>query len=133
MKIPGLTTSMKLNAAFSAASGAAAAALGVFVDRPFGLDGWFLSVIGVGLVVYGAQLVAWARSDRMVVPGARLATVADTLWVAAAVLVLLGFPSALDTTGRIVLALVSLVVADFAVMQALGLRKLRRPAPAVTA
>ena len=125
MRVPSLTTSMRANAVFSAISGVAAIGLAVFADRGLGLEPWLLGVLGIGLVVYGIQLTIWVRSARLTVPGARIATAADAAWVVTAAVILTAYPSAMDTTGRIVLAVVSLVVADFAIMQALGLRRLR--------
>lgn len=50
--------------------------------------------------------------------------VADIGWVLAAILVLIGFPGAMTTTGLWALAIVTLVVADLALAQAFGLRQL---------
>lgn len=126
MSVPSLTTSMRTNAVFSAISGLAAIGLALLFDRPLGLEPWLLGVLGIGLIAYGAQLAVWVRSERLTVPGARVATAADVAWVVSAVVILTAFPSAMSTTGRIVFAVVSLVVADLALMQGLGLRQVGR-------
>lgn len=123
MKVPGLVHSMRINSVFSAASGMAAVVLAMFEGRPLGLNRWLLAAVGAGLIVYGAQLALWSRRPSMLAPGARLATVADTAWVIGAVIILVGFPAVLDVTGRVVLGVLSLVVAELAVLQFIGLRR----------
>ena len=123
MTLPKLTTTMRANAAFSAASGVAAVILAAMSETPLGVNRWLLGAIGLGLIGYGVQLYAWAGSPRLVKPGARLATAADALWVLGAVVLLTWFPDAMSTAGRWTLGLASLAVADFAVMQFLGLRR----------
>lgn len=123
MRIPSLDTSLRLNAGFSVLSGLAAVTLGVVSDEPLGLAPWFVIVLGLGLVLYGVQLVVGTRDPgRRHVVG-RFAIAADSAWVVGAAVVLLFFPGALDAVGRVVLLVATLIVAELAVTQYLGLRR----------
>lgn len=124
MTAPPLETSLRLNAGFSILSGLAAVSLGAMSDAPFGLAPWFLIVLGLGLVLYGVQLAVGSRNpDRRPAVG-RFAVAADSAWVIGAAVVLLFVPDALDGAGRVVLLLATLVVADLAIVQYLGLRRI---------
>ena len=78
-------------------------------------------------MVYAADLLWFARSPRLLVTGGRLAVIADVVWVIAAA-ALIAFTAVLTRQGEIALALVSLVVAGFAVAQFVGLRRLQTTA-----
>ena len=129
MRVPALATTMRYNGFFSASSGATAIATAIAIDRPFGLEPWLMAVIGIGLVGYGVQLMLWARNSSVLRLGAGIATVADAIWVVSAAIIILGFPSAMTDNGRIVLGVLSLLVAEFAVLQLLGLSRRTTPVP----
>ncbi len=118
-----LSKAMKENAIFSGLAGL------VLVVGASGLDGWLgvdarlLAAIGLGLVVYAADLMWWSRSARWLVTGGRMAVVADLGWVVAAA-ALIAFTAVLTTQGEAALALVSVVIAALAAVQWMGLRKL---------
>ncbi len=118
-----LSKAMTENAIFSGLAGL------VLVVGASGLDGWLgvdarlLAAIGLGLVVYAADLMWWSRSPRWLVTGGRMAVVADLGWVVAAA-ALIAFTAVLTTQGEAALALVSVVIAALAAAQWLGLRKL---------
>lgn len=118
-----LTTLLRANGAFSAVSGAALLAGAGALDGTLGLETWFLAVCGVALLGYGATLWLVARTEP-VVAAAQFATIMDAAWVVGASIILIGFPSAMTTLGRTALVAVSVVVADFALLQ---IRALRRP------
>jgi hypothetical protein len=120
---------MQANGAFSALSGTAALVGSFAAEQPLGLEAWFLGALGGGLIVYGLQLVMWSRNERLIGIGSRIATVADGLWVVGAVVALAFYPTTLDTWGRMLLAALTMVVAEFAWLQYIGLRRL---APAET-
>lgn len=118
-----LSRAMTENAIFSGLAGL------VLIVGASGLDGWLgvdarlLAAIGLGLVVYAADLMWWSRSPRWLVTGGRMAVVADLGWVAAAA-ALIAFTAVLTTQGEAALALVSVVIAALAALQWMGLRKL---------
>lgn len=49
---------------------------------------------------------------------------ADSAWVIGAAVVLLGFPRSMSTAGLWALGLVTVTIADFAILQAVGLRRM---------
>ena len=88
-----------------------------------GINAWLLAGLGVGLVVYAADLLWLARSSRMIVAGGRAAVLAAVAWVIAAA-ALIAFSAVLTRQGELALAIVSIVVAGFAAAQWIGLRRL---------
>lgn len=120
------------NAAFSVLSGALLAGFaGPFAraatGTPASLAGLDLAtlfgLLGLGVVAFGA-LCAWVAS-RPVVPGgwARAIFAADIAWVALSALVL-ALPAAWTPAGIAGIVVVAMVVADFAALEYLGLRRL---------
>src|SRR5262245_52247996 len=120
------------NAIFSVVSGAVLAAFAapfaaVAAHAPVSLLGLELATVfellGVGVVAFGA-LCAWIASRPELPQGwARLIFAADIAWVAGSALVLLALPS-WTTAGIAGIVVVALVVADIAVLEYFGLRRL---------
>ena len=120
------------NAVFSVVSGA----VGVACAAPFaawathaplsvaGLDlAIVFELLGLGVVVFGL-LCGWVASRPVLPAGiARAIFVADIAWVAGSALVLV-LPASWTTTGVAGIAVIALVVADLAVLEYLGLRRL---------
>ena len=130
MQAPSLKTTLRLNAAFSALSGIAALVLAAVLDEPLGLAPWLMAALGVGLVLYGVELAIGTRAPERHAAVGRFAVVADTAWVVAATLVLLFAPDVLDGAGRVVLLVATLMVAELAITQYLGLRRIAARAAA---
>ena len=118
-----LSKAMIENALFSGLAGLVLIVGAAGLDGWLGVNAWLLAAIGVGLVVYAADLVWWSRSPRWLVTGGRMAVVADLGWVVAAA-ALIAFTAVLTTQGEAALALVSVVIAALAAVQWMGLRKL---------
>ena len=120
------------NAAFSVISGAVLAAFaGPFAtaatDAPvsvLGLDlALLFELLGVGVVAFGA-LCAWIASRPELPQGlARFIFAADIAWVAGSVLVL-ALPASWTTAGIAGIVMLALIVADLAILEYLGLRKI---------
>jgi len=120
------------NAAFSVVSGAAIAVFaGPFAraaaHAPVSLMGLDLAIVlellGVGVVAFGA-LCAWVASRETLPLGwARAIFAADLAWVAGSALVL-ALPAAWTTAGIAGSVALALIVADLAVLEYLGLRRL---------
>ncbi len=120
------------NAVFSVISGAV---LAIFAG-PFaraaahapvevaGLDlSLVLELLGLGVIAFGA-LCAWVASRPTLPQGlARLIFAADLAWVAGSLLVL-ALPAAWTTAGIAGIVVVALIVADLAILEYLGLRRL---------
>ena len=120
------------NAIFSVVSGAALAIFaGPFAQAAahapvtvLGLDlAIVLELLGVGVIAFGA-LCAWVASrETLPQSWARVIFAADIAWVAASVLVL-ALPATWTMAGIIGIVVVALIVADLAILEYLGLRRL---------
>ena len=120
------------NAVFSIVSGAglaifagpfARAAAHAPVDMA-GLDlALVLELLGLGVIAFGA-LCAWVASHQTLPAGwARVIFAADLAWVAGSVLVL-ALPATWTTAGIAGIVVLALIVADLAILEYLGLRRL---------
>ena len=123
-----LRRALQGNAGFSALS----ALLFILAAKPVGIflgpvPPWMLVGAGIGLLGYAAWL--WHNAGRPEVNrlGAMLAVAGDLLWVGGSAAALL-YANVLGLTrgGMWAVAIVAEVVLVFAVLQFLGLRKLRR-------
>ena len=120
------------NAVFSVISGAVlvacAAPFAAWATRePVSVAGLDLAIVfellGVGVVVFGA-LCGWAASRETLPQGlARLIFAADIAWVAGSALALM-LPAAWSGLGIAGIVVVALIVADIAILEYLGLRRL---------
>lgn len=120
------------NAVFSVISGAGLVAFAtpfalLATEAPVSVMGLDLALVfellGLGVVAFGA-ICAWAAS-RETLPRswAQVIFAADIAWVVGSALVLM-LPAAWTTTGIAGIAVVALIVADLAVLEYLGLRRL---------
>ncbi|MDP1748294.1 MAG: hypothetical protein Q8L22_02470 [Reyranella sp.] len=120
------------NAAFSVISGAGLAIFaGPFAraaaSAPVSVLGLDLAILfellGLGVVAFGA-LCAWVASRETLPQGlARLIFAADMAWVAGSAMVL-ALPASWTTAGIAGIAIVALIVADFVILEYLGLRRI---------
>ena len=117
------------NAAFSVVSGAGLAIFaGPFAraaaSAPVSVLGLDLAILfellGLGVVAFGA-LCGWAASRETLPQGlARLIFAADIAWVA----LVLALPASWTTVGIAGIVVVALIVADFVILEYLGLRRI---------
>jgi hypothetical protein len=120
------------NAVFSVISGAVLVACAApfaawATHAPVSVAGLDLAIVfellGLGVVVFGA-LCGWAASRETLPRGlARLIFAADIAWVAGSALALM-LPAAWTGIGIAGIVVVALIVADIAVLEYLGLRRL---------
>ena len=120
------------NAVFSVVSGGALAAFAspfaeAASETPItvaGLDfATLLVLLGLGVVAFGG-LCAWIASRPVLPEGwARLIFAADIAWVLGSVLVLL-LPASWTTAGVAGIVVLALIVADLAILEYFGLRRL---------
>ena len=118
------------NAVFSAASGAGLAIFAGPLARAAahapvevaGLDlAIVLELLGLGVIAFGG-LCAWVASRETLPEGwARVIFAADLAWVAGSALVL---PATWTTAGITGIVVLALIVADLAILEYLGLRRL---------
>lgn len=120
------------NAVFSVISGAVLVACatpfaGWATRAPVSVAGLDLAVVfellGLGVVLFGV-LCGWVASRPVLPAGlARVIFAADIAWVAGSALVLL-LPASWTTAGIAGIVVVALIVADLAILEYLGLRRL---------
>ena len=120
------------NGAFSVLSGAVLAIFagpfaGLAADAPITVLGLDLTVVfellGLGVIAFGA-LCAWIASQPTLPEGwARVIFAADLAWVAGSVLAL-ALSASWTTAGIAGIVVVALIVADIALLEYLGLRRL---------
>jgi hypothetical protein len=119
------------NAVFSVISGAvlvvfAGPFAALATEAPLAVAGFDLAIVfellGLGVVAFGL-IAGWAASREILPRGlARAIFAADIAWVAGSALVLL--MASWSTIGIAGIAVVALIVADIAVLEYLGLRRL---------
>jgi len=120
------------NAVFSVISGAVLAAFatpfaGLAAHEPVAVAGLDLAMLfrllGIGVILFGV-LCAFIASRNPLPSGlARIVFAADIAWVAGSAVVLL-LPASWTTMGVAGIAVVALIVADLAILEYLGLRRL---------
>ncbi|MSP77576.1 MAG: hypothetical protein EXR12_15740 [Rhodospirillaceae bacterium] len=98
------------NAVFSVVSGAGLAIV--------------FELLGVGVIAFGVACALAARSETLPRAWAQAIFYADIAWVLASALVL-ALPAAWTTAGIAGIAVLALIVADLAVLEYFGLRRLR--------
>jgi len=89
--------------------------------------------VGLGLIGYALWLLFSARQPIVNLWAGRAAVALNALWVAGSVVLLVSAPGLFNTLGQWLVGIVAAVVADFALVQYLGLRRAAKPAEAVAA
>jgi hypothetical protein len=117
-----LARTLAANAGFSALTGLILIGGASPLSRWLGIPTWLAVAVGVGLLPFAVSVIRVARDPKP--EAARMVIFADIAWVIGAAVVLIGFPRSMSTAGLWSLGLVSVAVADFAVFQAIGLRRL---------
>ena len=123
-----LTRTLAANAGFSALTGLILIGGASPLSRWLGTPTWLTVAVGVGLLPFAVAVITVARDPKP--QAVRMVIVADIAWVIGAAVVLIGFPLSMSTAGLWSLGLVSVAVADFAIFQAIGLRRLEHAASA---
>lgn len=119
---------LAVNAATSAACGAAFLVAGRPLAALLGCAPEFLWVFGAGLLAFASHLGHVVRKRAISRGEALYFAMADAAYVAASAIVLLGWPDLLTGTGRLVFALVADAVAVFSVLEFVGYRRLPQTA-----
>ncbi len=117
-----LRSALHANAAFSATTGLAMAALPNSVGSLIGLQNPFpLTIVGLGLIVYSAYLLVLARGGKLMVLSL-IATFGDLAWTLGTVLLFAFAPGVFSIAGWGVAFLVAIIVSLFAALQLGGIR-----------
>ena len=128
---PLLRRAMQADAAVSGASGLLLTLLPGPLSVLIGLERpAYLLAVGVGLIGYAAWLLFCARRPEVNIWAGRVVIFLNFLWVAASAVLLLTEPGLFNGLGQ---WLVALVVADFAFVQYIGLRRAGRMHATATA
>ncbi|MGI9666870.1 MAG: hypothetical protein ACR2N2_07210 [Acidimicrobiia bacterium] len=117
-----LRNALRLNAGFSAASAAVLIVGGASLATWLGVPTEIVYIVGFGLLPFAA--LAWWTSRTLDRRSTMAIIVGDVVWVVLAFAVIFGVEDAMSAAGAWALALVSIVVADFAIAQTIGLRRL---------
>ncbi len=113
------------NAVFSVVSGLAILFANRWLVKFLGLpDKVSLAILGVSLIVYAAILWLNARRPKIKITDAWIAVIMDAVWVIGSFVLILVVPFSIG--GKWVVALVAEPVLAFAIVQWLGIRKIRR-------
>lgn len=116
-----LTRVLAANAGFSAVSGITLIVGAAPLARWLGIPTWLAIAIGFGLLMF-AFIVGRASRDPKQNTVLHV-ILADVAWVIGAGIVIVGFPQSMSAAGLWTLGLVTVAVADFAALQAWGLRR----------
>ena len=118
-----LRTTLTANAVVSGLAGVGMTAFAGVLTEPLGIPVPALAAVGLGLLPW-ATMLWWARSrDVLLHREVRTAIAGDIAWVLASVVVITLSPGELTTVGRWAVGVMALGVADFALLQAVGLRR----------
>jgi hypothetical protein len=118
-----LKPTLTANAASSAITGVALVAGAAPLSGWLGIPAWLSIVVGAGLLAFAVGVARVARNP--LPSGVRQVIAADVAWVIGAAAVIVGFPGSMSTAGLWALGIVTVAVADFAILQTLGLRRMR--------
>jgi hypothetical protein len=112
------------NALFSILSGAAIVIANRWLVRFLGLpENVSLVILGIGLIAYAATLILNARRPAIKITDAWIAVIMDLAWVVGSYVLILVVP--FSTGGKWVIASVAELVLAFAILQWLGIRRIR--------
>jgi hypothetical protein len=113
------------NAVFSVISGVAILFANRWLVKFLGLpDSVSLTILGVSLIVYAAILWFNARRPTIKITDAWIAVIMDTVWVVGSYVLIFVLPFSVG--GKWVVALVAELVLAFAIVQWLGIQKIRK-------
>ncbi len=122
-----LRHAMRGNAVFSAVTGVIALLFSGALSNLTGIQpAWMFVALGIGLLLYAADL-AWVTSRPRLDPRfGWMAVILDLIWVVGSVILLLTDALAMTTAGNWLVAIIADIVLVFAVVQWLGIRRLRQ-------
>ena len=116
-----LRTALKGNAIFSILSGLTLILFNTFFQTLFATD-LSLWILGLALLFFAGQVLYTALRKSLVKKEVVSIIVMDILWVIGSVVLLIAVPG-IPTMGKWIVILVALFIADFAVFQYLGWKK----------
>lgn len=121
-----LRNALRLNSGFSTISAAVLLIGGASLAQWLGVPTAAVYVVGVGLLPFAG--FAWWTSNTLDERATIAIIIGDVAWVVIAAIIIFGIDDAMSVAGAWALALVSIAVADFAIAQTIGLRRLQASA-----
>ena len=115
-----LEKALNANAWFSRISGLVLAVLSPWLADFAGIDTWIVLVVGLGLIGYSLWLGAAASRRPILRSEALTAVVGDDLWVMGAAVIIF-FTDWITTEAKVVLGVLTAIVALFGIVQVIGL------------
>src|SRR5229473_5079260 len=120
-----LKKALASNAVFSVVSGVVILSADRWLVKFLGLpEKVSLAILGVSLIVYAAILWFNARRPKIKITDAWVAVIMDVIWVVGSYTLILVIPFSVG--GKWVVALLAEVVLAFAILQWLGIRRVRK-------
>jgi hypothetical protein len=120
-----LKKALRVNAVFSVVSGVVMLSANRWLVKFLGLpENVSLAILGVSLIVYAAILWFNARGPKIKITDAWVAVIMDVIWVVGSWALIFVVPFSVG--GKWVLALVAELVLAFAILQWLGIRRVRK-------
>ena len=117
------------NSAFSLLSGLACVFFARAIVSFLGLSAtWIIVVLGIGLILYAWQIYAAAAATPLKTNVATFAVYADLIWVMVSAALIFANLVDFTTAGKWTIAIVADIVLVFAILQFVGLRRLRNQA-----
>lgn len=119
-----LRRALRLNAWFSTVSGLTLAAGSYLIGPRIGVEpSWLVLLVGIGLLPFAYDLFANASKSNVNLGKVKVAIAGDIAWVVGSIAVIVVDPTGLTTAGVVTIGVVAAIVADFGVLQWLGLRR----------
>ena len=117
------------NSAFSFISGLAAVLFSKAIANFLGLSvSWIILALGIGLILYGIEIFIAAKAEPVNKGVATFAVYADLAWVLGSAVLIFANLVDFTTAGKWVIAIVADIVLVFAILQFVGLRRLKNQA-----
>jgi len=117
------------NSAFSFISGLAAVLFSKAIANFLGLSAsWIIFALGIGLILYGIEIFIAAKAEPVHKGIATFAVYADLAWVLGSAMLIFANLVDFTTAGKWAIAIVADIVLVFAILQFVGLRRLKNQA-----
>ena len=117
------------NSAFSFISGLAAVLFSKAIANFLGLSAsWIILALGIGLILYGIEIYVAAKAEPVHKGIATFAIYADLAWVLGSAMLIFANLVDFTTAGKWAIAIVADIVLVFAILQFVGLRRLKNQA-----
>ncbi|PHQ70594.1 MAG: hypothetical protein COB93_05095 [Sneathiella sp.] len=121
-----LGTALLMNAVFSGVTGLACLLFADTIVPWTGIASWILYALGVGLLIFAADVAFTATRAPINLVFAKLIIVSDAAWVVGSILLLIFFSGLLTFNGQLIVELIAIIVAVFATVQSVGVSRLTR-------